>query len=465
MLKLHFLLRNPKKKGRTAIYATVRYHGKVLILFPGKSIDTAFWTNKNGINKPKPIGENKDLISDLKDYEDRVTEIYEELDKEHEGVVPPMVLKKAIYGKKIFKSTKHEKIEKKERQMSIVEFFQVLMEDSRTGDRRGPRREKLNPNSIKPYQSALNHFTNFQDTKKKEYFLKDVDQKLINAFTNYLEVTKNLAFNACAKYLTVFKLLISYAHEKGFIDGSKLHTLKFNITRAKSDNIYLTEKEIEAIANLENLPTKLYDTVRNLFVISCWSGLRYSDVSRLRLQNIHNGFISITQQKVSAKVVIPVHKMVRQILEKYPDGLPKCPPNQVFNRYLKDIGKLIPALDVEFEKKVARSSNNEPKVFKKYDLIMSHTARRSFCTNMYLKGIAAPTIMAISGHKTQEVFLKYIKAENLVHAGKVKDIFDADEKRENEEEKKRADDEDGCASSCMESIPTPTKPPTLIAAN
>jgi len=458
MLKLHFLLRNPTKKGRTAIYATVRYHGKVLILFPGKSIDTAHWTNKNGTNKPKPIPENKALISDLKDYEDRVSEIYDELDKEYESVVPTQVLKKAVYGKKIFKSTKTERIEKKETPMSIIEFFRVLMEDSRTGDRRGPRREKLNPNSIKPYQSALNHFTNFQESKRKEYFLKDVDQKLINGFTTYLEVTKNLAFNACAKYLTVFKLLISYAYEKGFIDGSKLHTLKFNITRAKSDNIYLNEKEIEAIANLENLPTKLYDTVRDLLVISCWTGLRFSDFSRLRLQNIHDGFISITQQKVSAKVVIPVHKMVRQILEKYPDGLPKCPPNQVFNRYLKDIGKLVPALDVEFEKKVARSSNNEPEVFKKYDLIMSHSGRRSFCTNMYLKGIAVPTIMAISGHKTQEVFLKYIKADNLVHAGKVKDIFDADEKRENEEEKKRANDEDGCASSCMESIPTPTKP-------
>ncbi len=441
MLKIHFLLRNPTKKGRTAIYATVRYHGKNIILFPGKSIDTALWANKKGTNKPKAIPENKSLISDLKDYEDRVTEIYEKLDKEYESVVPPAVLKKAIYGKKIFKSTKNEKVEKKEAEMSITEFFQVLMEDSRTGDRRGPRREKLNPNSIKPYQSALNHFTSFQDTKKKEYFLKDVDQKLLNAFTNYLEVTKNLAFNACAKYLTVFKLLISYANEKGFIDGSKLHTLKFNITRAKSDNIYLTEKEIEAIMNLENLPTKLYETVRDLFVIGCWTGLRFSDFSRLRLQNIHNGFISITQQKVSAKVVIPVHKMVRLILQKYPDGLPKCPPNQVFNRYLKDIGKLIPELDVEFEKKVARSSNNGPKVFKKYDLIMTHSARRSFCTNMYLKGIPVPTIMAISGHMTQEVFLKYIKAENLVHAGKVKDIFDADEKRENEADKERENQE------------------------
>lgn len=231
--------------------------------------------------------------------------------------------------------------------------------------------------------------------------------------------------------------------------------MKFPIRRAKSDNIYLTEKEIEAIMKLENLPTKLYETVRDLFVLACWSGLRFSDFSRLRLQNIQNGYIDLTQRKVGERVVIPVHRLVRQILEKYPDGLPVCPPNQVFNRYLKDIGKLVPELDVEFEKKVARSDGKGPEVFRKFQLLMTHSARRSFCTNMYLKGIPAPTIMAISGHKTQEVFLKYIKADNLQHAQIVKRIFNEDEKRE--------EDDNECDNSTVGTEKPPPKPPAFNA--
>jgi hypothetical protein len=52
----------------------------------------------------------------------------------------------------------------------------------------------------------------------------------------------------------------------------------------------------------------------------------------------------------------------------------------------------------------------------KWEMVMTHTARRSFCTNMYLRGIPTPTIMAISGHRTEKNFYKYIKADGMEHA-------------------------------------------------
>ena len=433
MIRINFLLRNPKKKGRTAIYATVRYRGQVVILFPRESIDTFMWINKNGVNKLKPIAENSTLKGRLEDFERNVRQVYNDLQKTIQGIVPPELLKKTVYDK-LFPPEIPVEDNIKDAPVLITDFFQTLIDDSGSGVRRGPKREVLNPNSIKPYKSALLHFKEFQKEKKKMYHLTDINQKLVNDFTNYLEMTKNLSFNACAKYLTVFKLLISYAQEKGVIDVNKLMATKFHIRRGESENIYLNEKQIEAFSKVKNLPTKVYETVRDLFVIQCWSGLRYSDLSRLRLENINDGFIEITQQKVNAKVVIPVHKLVRQILEKYPDGLPKCPPNQVFNRYLKEIGKQIPELNVEFEKKILRSKKNgDPEIFKKYQLLQTHSARRSFCTNMYLRGFPILSIMAISGHRTQENFKKYIKAENLLYAQNIKKKFDEDEKKEDEE--------------------------------
>jgi integrase len=179
--------------------------------------------------------------------------------------------------------------------------------------------------------------------------------------------------------------------------------------------------------------------VRDYFVIACNTGLRYQDFSILRLAQIDDGFMEIDPGKNKriirsvTKVIVPVLPMFKEILAKYPDGFPECPPNQVFNRYIKDIAEKVPSLKKEFLKKITRAHKVEIETYLKFQKVSTHTARRSFSTNMYLKGIPVPTIMAISGHMTQEVFLKYIKADNLVHAGKVKDIFDADEKRENDE--------------------------------
>lgn len=124
----------------------------------------------------------------------------------------------------------------------------------------------------------------------------------------------------------------------------------------------------------------------------------------------------LTQQKTQNRVTIPIHPTVQEILDKYPNGLPQCPPNQVFNRYLKDLGKKLPQLDTDFEKTLTRGGVADPKTYKKYELLQSHTARRSFATNEYLNGTPTITIMAITGHKTEKSFLAYIKAESLQHA-------------------------------------------------
>ena len=55
-------------------------------------------------------------------------------------------------------------------------------------------------------------------------------------------------------------------------------------------------------------------------------------------------------------------------------------------------------------------------MFHKHELISSHTARRSFATNNYLDGVPIPTIRAITGHKTDQAFYKYIKVDGQKHA-------------------------------------------------
>ena len=91
----------------------------------------------------------------------------------------------------------------------------------------------------------------------------------------------------------------------------------------------------------------------------------------------------------------------------------------------------------EFLKKITRAHKVEIETYLKFQKVSAHTARRSFCTNMYLKGVPIITIMAMSGHKTQENFMKYIKADNRKHAELLDTLLKEQEaKRKAEIEKK-----------------------------
>jgi integrase len=110
----------------------------------------------------------------------------------------------------------------------------------------------------------------------------------------------------------------------------------------------------------------------------------------------------------SASVIIPIHPIVRNILNKYNNELPPPISNQKLNDYLKIIGKLA-ELDENVITYKTKGGRPEKKVTPKHDLITTHTARRSFATNAFKAGISSILIMKITGHKTEKSFLRYIR--------------------------------------------------------
>ena len=99
------------------------------------------------------------------------------------------------------------------------------------------------------------------------------------------------------------------------------------------------------------------------------------------------------------------------IMEKYKDqsnSLPKSFDNQVMNRYLKDIGEMA-GINEDFLKVRSKGKERFEEAFKKYELITTHTARRSFASNMFKKGVPSRVIMKITGHRTEKAFSSYIK--------------------------------------------------------
>ena len=156
------------------------------------------------------------------------------------------------------------------------------------------------------------------------------------------------------------------------------------------------------------------DRVRDLFVIGCYTGLRFSDFSQLKKENIINGNFVITPQKTNDKVIVPIHSIVYTILDKYSYSLPEAISKQNFNLYIKEIAKLAGLCESVIINKISVN---------KCDNLSAHTARRSFATNLFLKGFPAINIMQITGHKTETAFMKYIKVTKEQTADLLKNFW------------------------------------------
>ena len=201
---------------------------------------------------------------------------------------------------------------------------------------------------------------------------------------------------------------------------------KFKILSEEAESIYLTEEEILLLFNLDLSQNRKLETVRDLFIVGCYTGLRFSDFTQIKKENIKDGFISIRTQKTDKPVVIPIHWTIQQILDKYcnenENSLPRAISNQKMNEYLKEIGKKAEIKEMVLVTKSKGGLKVKSSV-QKYELISTHTARRSLATNLFLQGFPSISIMKITGHKSEKAFLKYIKMTPEENAIKLKQFW------------------------------------------
>jgi len=118
-----------------------------------------------------------------------------------------------------------------------------------------------------------------------------------------------------------------------------------------------------------------------------------------------------------------VHSVVKKILEKHNGKLPKSISNEKTNEYLKEIAEMAPLLKEIVSKEITKGGSQITQMREKWKLVQSHTARRSFATNEYNAGTPPLVIMAITGHKTEKSFLKYIRVTPDEHAIKLKSLW------------------------------------------
>jgi len=223
--------------------------------------------------------------------------------------------------------------------------------------------------------------------------------------------------------MTDLNQIFKYAKENKIITQAQFTELAFDTRREETDSIYLKEEEISEMYQLKNLASSKHEIVRDVFVAACFMGLRFSDYTSLNLAKIVNNRLEVIQKKTGKKVTLPIHPLVKEIFTKYNYRLPKIPNNNEFNRLIKEVGAMMPSMQVEFSKQITYERERIVITKPKFQWLQGHCPRRSLVTNEFLKGTDVPTIMSISGHKSYKNFLRYIKASGEEHAEKLEKIW------------------------------------------
>ena len=428
MAKLNFYLREKTKDSETPVILFISYNSNRLKYPTGKVINPKFWNEGEQIARQvKDFPLAKILNEHLKFLNGTAEKELEILSNELQR--PPSIeeLKKRL--DEVLNPS--EAGEEENRPPTFLELFKRFIQDSETGIRLTSTGKQFDKRSIQKYNTTYSVLETFGkkyhltfDTIDKNFYTKFVDFLNKPIFGKDKEVIKaSFSLNNVGKYIQVIKTFLNYATENGYNSNLYYQSKQFKAHKVPGFSIYLNEKELTDLYNLDLSSQPHYERVRDLFLVGCWTGLRFSDFTSIKPENVKGDFLHIKTFKTGEPVIIPIHGMVKSIMakysDKYPNSLPPAIANQKMNSYLKEIAKKVDSLKVPVEVEGIKGGLKVTSTKYKWELVTTHTARRSFATNVFKSGFPAISLMKITGHKTEKSFLLYIKVTPEENAQKL----------------------------------------------
>lgn len=246
--------------------------------------------------------------------------------------------------------------------------------------------------------------TAWKEATGGDFVNKNITAVNLVLFTEYFK--QQVSENSAKTYLAYVKSCINILKADGKLKQLPVGWEKSAKVKAEQVAMcYLTEDEIERLVDYE--PKNDNERkVRAQFLVECYTGARNSDVVRLTKDNIDNeGCIVYVSQKTKIRTSVPCKPLVRELLEsgdnrEYPkDALPLKTKNDIIRRMLKAAG-------VTDNVKVYKGG--EELTGEKWQFCSTHTGRRSFASNLYLRNVDVYTISKLMGHASPDQTAGYI---------------------------------------------------------
>lgn len=400
MASVSFVLKEPSSIKETLVYLLFRFNNQRLKLSTSEKISPKLWNSEKQRAKVTKLNEEYlEFNSSLDKWETTIKNIYRRL--LNDNIQPTTTILKDEIDKTLNKKSSAKKLE-------FLEFIQEYISNS-------PKTY----NSLRNHKQTLARLKEFSKQFNKPLIFENIDLDFYNEFVKFL-VAKNYAQNTVGTFIKDIKVFMNEATDRELNSNLAYLNKRFKVLTDTADTIYLTKDELNILRDLDLSDNQRLEAVRDLFIVGCFTGLRFSDLEKLDFSHFikDNTLIKLKTQKTGETVIIPVHPFVKEIFIKYGSSLPKSISNQKMNDYLKEIGKKAGIN----ENVIIGSIQGGKKIneaYLKYQLITTHTARRSFATNAYLADIPSIDIMKITGHRSERSFMKYIRVSQEQNANRL----------------------------------------------
>lgn len=444
----NYFLRTKKEKGTASVYLRVQKRNpKLNILVCSKvsvdiqqwdkvTQDVAKWNDYCKTQDGRKVKETLDSISSAIDnlisqgiYDKaRIDEVVEAIVFREERERQRIQEEEERQEQERLRQIKEQ--EEEARKADVILFLENFLEGIKNGRIKNGA-ENYTLNTCKVWSNFLGILKRF--IQISPFTWKDINKALADRFVSFMEKNGYMV-TSINKYIICFKAMIQNAMDQELhnnLIALRAFSKKKIQETDKAKEIYLTKTELQA---LYEMPLEgLKDKVRDVFLVGCYTCQRFSDYARLEKENFTKTakgtkVVRIVQEKTGNDVVIPIlNDNLLHIAEKYGYDIPKI-NDVILNRYikqiLKELSSTVPSLarkertlltmkEREKEKQglVSFERDNKGNVIKpRYELVSSHTARRSGITNLYLSGnFDTYQMMSISGHRDEKTFYEYIK--------------------------------------------------------
>ena len=385
-----FYLKRPYNN-KSAIEMICRFNSKRFKVGIGLTVITENWS-KNKQRLKERVSKGIEMNAYLDKCEQTIIEIFYEFKKS--GTLPSPKFIRKEFGHQLKGIPRGD---------SFLEFFQKHISQQEPNWQRS---------TYTDYRRTLMTLKEFDSQWDNDLNFHTIDLVFYEDFKSYLLKQRNQNLNTFGKRIKVLKTVLNRATEYGLNKNFSYKTNSFKVYNRDADHIYLSTHEVKKLIGL-NLKSKSFRAVRDLFVIGCITGIRFSDFNKLIKSNIQlmgkHQVLRFRVMKTFQHITIPLHSKVIEILESWAYDIPLY-SNSYSNTLLKKLGEMA---QIDEEVLFIKNTGNKKveERFKKYELICTHTARRSFATNLYLSGkVQMHEIMKLTGHKKERSFMRYVKA-------------------------------------------------------
>ena len=264
--------------------------------------------------------------------------------------------------------------------------------------------------TYKKFYTLKNHLINYNDLLNFD----NLNEEGLRQFVFYLINKANLRNSSIELSLKFLKWFLKWATNKGYNNVKDFELFKPKFKKAEKKVVFLEWEEPMTVYKYTFPKNKIYlEKVRDVFCFCCFTSLRYSDVSNLKWSDVTHNSIQVTTIKTNDTVEIELNDYTKNLLDKYKDF--NFPHNTVFpvisnqkmNVYLKEMGKVC-KINTPITITYYKGNERIDEVHPKYELLGTHSGRRTFICNALMLGITPEIIMKWTGHNDYKTMKPYI---------------------------------------------------------